>query len=601
MYTQYVSLSGPGTVTLSETERIIKTWLEQYFSFNENRVPKKQMFTYFQQDTGSKLSYDKYMASFWNLVRKYPQKFKLKAAGNRRTMVAGLSRKLTPVTDEKSAETARDSEEDPTNQIPVVDLEKECGWQIGIDMCGSKDDDSDSSSSLSSSVDDGGRLSFSGNELDDKSPDLSDVGIPDSPMSATETDDGINDADAVPSAAGAAPGADADADAGASAAAAGTAPGASTGATHGADAHGVDVGADAGAAAAPSAGASAGAFTGAAAGASASAAGAGADAGSGSGAAAGAAASAVAAPGADTSAVAAPGAGASIGVAARADAAPGAGASAVTAPGADAAAYNDDLDRDHDNDDFGSGADDDDDYDDDFEDDDDDDDCVDDDDDDDDDSLVSDRSGSNAKSEDHDPCKKYAKKLSAFNMKNCNEYLEKMLPKSNKFTDSRLKLWEKTGAVEGYLISKRRAFLAYHFPPIKVKTTHFKESFRGDRFPQFSPVPKQHSVLRVRCEICIPLQHWISLNPGTDTYPRMKSTKHASRLEMESGKGYIEFEGMSQITTHHQSRYHQAAVRWLEEDSTEIRNVKPAPISKKNIPKTGSIKDYFPTSASHLN
>ena len=52
---------------------------------------------------------------------------------------------------------------------------------------------------------------------------------------------------------------------------------------------------------------------------------------------------------------------------------------------------------------------------------------------------------------------------------------------------------------------------------------------------------------------------------------------------MDSGQGYIEVEGMTQITTHQQSRYHQAAVKWLEEDSTVNKQ---APTSKNNISKT---------------
>ena len=55
------------------------------------------------------------------------------------------------------------------------------------------------------------------------------------------------------------------------------------------------------------------------------------------------------------------------------------------------------------------------------------------------------------------------------------------------------------------------------------------------------------------------------------------------RGEMVSGQGYIEFEEMTQISTHQQLRYHQA-MRWLEEDSTKI---KPAPASKNNISKPG--------------
>jgi hypothetical protein len=194
----------------------------------------------------------------------------------------------------------------------------------------------------------------------------------------------------------------------------------------------------------------------------------------------------------------------------------------------------------------------------------------------------------------------YSDKLSKFNMKNCNDYLQKMLPSSKSFTTKRNAIWARSRATNTFRTDQLRAFVAYHFRPISVTNNNIADSYVGDRFPQFSAVSESSSAssLKARCEICIPFQHW-SIN-NNKRCPRLKSTKFATAEQIANGEGFIEFEGITQMTVHSQTKYHQAAIKWLEDDVLDTRSsTVPTPIV--NIPTTKPITAYFPKHAGHLN
>ena len=86
-------------------------------------------------------------------------------------------------------------------------------------------------------------------------------------------------------------------------------------------------------------------------------------------------------------------------------------------------------------------------------------------------------------------------------------------------------------------------------------------------FPQFSAVVSSAKSLKARCEMCIPFQQWSTTHKRQ--FPRLKSTKFATTEQIAKGEGFLEFEGMTQITVHSKSRYHQAAVTWFQKKEEE--------------------------------
>ncbi|CAH3142250.1 unnamed protein product, partial [Porites lobata] len=136
----------------------------------------------------------------------------------------------------------------------------------------------------------------------------------------------------------------------------------------------------------------------------------------------------------------------------------------------------------------------------------------------------------------------------------------------------RIRIYQESSQCSNNIDNTFRAFLCYAFPPLEISTKVAKEfrdlTYESDRFPQYTCIclSRLRNKIRVsiRCEIC-KLYEESCLRRG-QFIKLGKSTQK-------------EFDGISQVVAHHQSRVHQSAAMYLsgskelDEDVSSNRGV----------------------------
>ena len=136
----------------------------------------------------------------------------------------------------------------------------------------------------------------------------------------------------------------------------------------------------------------------------------------------------------------------------------------------------------------------------------------------------------------------------------------------------RIRIYQESSQCSNNIDNTFRAFLCYAFPPLEISTKVAKEfrdlTYESDRFPQYTCIclSRLRNKIRVsiRCEIC-KIYEESCLRRG-QFIKLGKSTQK-------------EFDGISQVVAHHQSRVHQSAAMYLsgskelDEDVSSNRGV----------------------------